>query len=165
MKQIVPVFLFVFIWGSGFAYAGDTALSQAAAVPAGERVANYLQAIMFSAGEVVTARSSGDIFSPIEPFRVAFNYDPEAQVIDVYITGRLEKAEEIKPVMELTQKLIFRLNDKIQKFYGVTLKPEDLSIDYLNVNSGKVVVKLVDGKYTDKTTQEMVSTPTVSPGK
>ncbi|SRR5665213_74558 len=146
----------------GSVYAGNAALSQASAVPTGERIANYLQAVMFSAGEVVTARSPGDIFSPKEPFHLAFNYDPEAQMIDVYITGKLEKAEDIKTIFDLTQKLILRLNDKIKKFYGVNLRVEDLSVDYLNVERGKVIMKFFNGQYIDKTSTEAVLTPTIS---
>jgi len=137
-------------------------LSQAAVVPTGERIANYLQEVMSSACEVVTARSPGDIFSPKEPFRLAFNYDPEAQVIDVYVTGKLEKAEDIKTIFDFSQKLVLSLNDKVQKFYGVTLKATDLSMDYLNVTNGKVMMKLVNGKYTDKTMDTEVAKPTAS---
>jgi hypothetical protein len=143
------------------AQAGNPALSQTSAVPAGERVANYLQALMTSAGEMVTAKSAGDIFSPKDTFHLSFNYDPEAQVIDVYLTGKLEKAEDIKPIFDLTQKLILRLSDKIQKYYGVTLKAEALSMDYLNLNSGKVILKLVNGQYMDRTTPETVAAPAV----
>ncbi|HXL73748.1 MAG TPA: hypothetical protein VN963_09000 [bacterium] len=159
------MFLPVLIVLNGVVHAGNAALSQSSTVPAGERIANYLQAVMSSAGEVVTARSPGDIFSPKDPFQLAFNYDPEAQVIDVYITGKLEKAEDIKPIFDLTQKLVLRLNDKIQKFYGVTLQVEDLSVDYLNVDSGKVIMKLVNGQFVDKTSSEAVSTPTISSNK
>jgi len=162
MKVIRFIFLTVLIFLSRSVYAGDAALARASTVPAGERIANYLQAVMSSAGEVITARSPGDMFSPKDPFYLAFNYDPEAQEIDVYITGKLEKSEEIKPIFELTQQLILRLNGKIQKFYGVTLKAEDFSMDYLNLNSGKVVMKLVDGHYIDKTGPETESTPTIS---
>lgn len=153
--------VFLMVFGDSV-YAGNVALSQFSTVPAGERIANYLQAVMFSAGEVVTARSPGDIFSPKEPFRLAFNYDPEAQVIDVYITGKLEKTEDVKPIFDLTQKLILRLNDKIQKFYGVTLKAEDLSMDYLNVERGKVIMKFLNGRYVDKTSTEAAPTPMIS---
>lgn len=160
--RIRVLFLAVLIVLGDSVYAGNTALSQAVTVPTGERIANYLQAVMFSAGEVVTARSPGDVFSPKEPFHLAFNYDPEAQMIDVYVTGKLEKTEEIKPIFDLTQKLILHLNDKIQKFYGVTLNAKDLSMDYLNVEKGKVIMKLVNGQYVDKTLAEAVSTPTIS---
>lgn len=160
--QIRVLFLVVLMVLGDTVYAGNAALSQALTVPTGERIANYLQAVMFSAGEVVTARSPGDIFSPKEPFHLAFNYDPESQVIDVYITGKLEKAEDIKPIFDLTQKLILRLNDKIQKFYGVNLKVEDLSMDYLNVERGKIIMKFLNGQYVDKTSTETVLTPTIS---
>lgn len=160
--QMWFLFLAILMVLNGLVYAGNVALSQASTVPTGERIANYLQAVMFSAGEVVTARSPGDIFSPKEPFHLAFNYDPEARVIDVYITGKLEKAEDIKPVFDLTQKLVLRLNDKIQKFYRVTLKVEDLSMDYLNVERGKVIMKFMNGQYVDKTSTRVVSTPTIS---
>ena len=165
MKIIRFIFLTGLIFLSRAVYAGDAALAQASTVPAGERIANYLQAVMSSAGEVITARSPGDMFSPKEPFHLAFNYDPESQVIDVYITGKLEKSEEIKPIFDLTQQLILRLNGKILKFYGVTLKAEDFSMDYLNLNSGKVIMKLADGHYIDKTGHETDSTPTISPTK
>jgi len=160
--QMWFLFLVILMFLNGLVYAGNAALSQASTVPTGERIANYLQAVMFSAGEMVTARSPGDIFSPKEPFHLAFNYDPEAPAIDVYITGKLEKAEDIKPIFELTQKLILRLNNKVQKFYGVTLKAEDLSMDYLNVERGKVIMKFVNGQYVDKTSTETVPTPTIS---
>jgi hypothetical protein len=165
MKVIRFIFLTGLIFLSRSGYAGNAALAQASTVPAGERIANYLQAVMSSAGEVITARSPGDMFSQKDPFHLAFNYDPESQEIDVYITGKLEKSEEIKPIFELTQQLILRLNGKIQKFYGVTLKAEDFSMDYLNLNSGKVAMKLVDGHYIDKTGPETDSTPTISPAK
>src|ERR1700677_4684261 len=108
------IFLTVLMLLSGFVYAGNVALSQTSTIPVGERIANYLQGVMSSAGEVVTARSPGDMFSPKDPFHLAFNYDPEAQEIDVYITGKLEKSEDIKPIFELTQQLVLRLNGKIQ---------------------------------------------------
>jgi hypothetical protein len=160
--QIRVLFVVILTVLRGSVYAESAVLSQASTVPAGERIANYLQAVMFSAGEVVTARSPGDIFSPKEPFHLAFNYDPEAQMIDVYITGKLEKAEDIKPIFDLTQKLILRLNDKVQKFYGVTLKVEDFSMDYLNVERDKVIMKFLNGQYIDKTSTEAISTPTIS---
>jgi hypothetical protein len=161
--QIVFLFLAILMVVNGVVYASNPALAQISNVPTGERVVNYLQALMTSAGEMVNARTSGDIFAPKKPFHLAFDYDSEHQVIDVYIVGEYEKSEEIKPIFDLTQKLIFRLNDKIQKFYGVTLKPEDLSMDFVNVNSGKVLMKLVNGQYIDKTVGESASTPTISP--
>jgi hypothetical protein len=145
---------------NGLAYAGNSALSQTSAVPAGERVANYLQAVMSTAGELVTAQSPGDMFSPKEPFHFAFDYDPERQVIDVYIIGKLENADDVKGILESAQKLVFRLNDKLQKNFSVTLKPEDLSMDYLNNKSGKVIVKFVNGEYIDKTKGVVESAPT-----
>jgi len=164
-SQIVFLFLLILMAVNGFAYAGNAALAQVSNVPMGERVVNYLQALMTSAGEMVNAREGGDIFAPKKPFHLAFDYDSEHQIIDVYIVGEYEKSEEIKPIFDLTQKLIFRLNDKIQKFYGVTLKPEDLSMDFVNVNSGKVLMKLVNGQYVDRTVGESILTPTISPTK
>jgi hypothetical protein len=159
--RFVFLFLLVLMVLNGPVYAGNPALAQTSNVPTGERVANYFQALMTSAGEMVNAREDGDIFAPKKPFHLAFDYDPERQVIDVYIVGAYEKAEEIKPIFDLVQKLIFRLNNKVQKFYGVTLKPEDLSMDFINVNSGKVVMKLADGKYVDKTTEDISFTSTI----
>jgi hypothetical protein len=152
----------LFIGFNGLAYAGNSALSQTSPVPTGERVANYLQAVMSTAGELVTAQSPGDMFSPKEPFHFAFDYDQERQVIDVYIVGKLENADDVKGIMESAQKLVFRLNDKLQKNFGVTLKPEDLSMDYLNNRTGKVIVKFTNDQYIDKT---VAVTPTISATK
>ena len=163
MKVAVGILLTLLMFLTGVLYAGNDALSQTSAVPTGERIANYLQGVMTSVGEMVNAKNPGDIFSPKEPFYLSFDYDPEHQVIDVYITGKLENPQDIQPVIELTQKLVLRLNPKLQKYYGVTLKSEDLSMDYLNVNNGKVLVKWVNGQFVDKTKNIIILTPTVSP--
>ncbi len=144
-------------------YAGNVALSEKSMVPVGERIANYLQAVMVPAGAAVDAKNPGDVFNPRDPYRLSFNYDPEGQVIDVYLTGGSDNIDEIKNRFVLTQELILKLNRKIEKYYGVTLKAEDLSMDYLNVKTGKIMLKWVDGQYIDKSQPSPVPQVTPTP--
>jgi hypothetical protein len=145
---------------SGLAYAGNAALSQALSVPAGERIANYLQTVMSPVGEVVTAWSPGDVFSPKDPFHLAFNYNPETRVINIYLTGKLEKSEDIKPIFDLTQKLILRLNGKIQKIWS-HFKSRG-PVDGLFKCEQRQGYSRIDGKFLDKSGPETALTPATS---
>ena len=155
----------LFFLSSSVLYAGNVALSEKTSVPVGERIANYLQAVIFSASQIVGDRSGGDMFSGHEDQRFSFNYDPEQQVIDVYVVGNLESVSDIEKRLDFTQKLILGLNQKIKKYYGVELGVNDLEIDYFNRKYGQEVVKYKDGKYIDKSKQMTLEPTPVEPLK
>lgn len=140
-------------------WAGNVALSQTQAVPAGERIANYLQAVVQSEGDIINFKDKGDVFSGHLPHRFAFNYDPDQQVIDGYVIGDLDQVKDIERMLDLTRKLVLSLNKKIQKYYGVTLKDDDLTLDYFNVKLGQEVVKYANGQYIDNS-KNLQPTPT-----
>ncbi len=140
-------------------WAGNASLSQTQAVPAGERVANYLQAVVQSEGDIINFRNKGDVFSGHAPHRFSFNYDPDQQVIDGYVIGDLDDVSDIEKMLDLTRKIVLSLNKKIQKYYGVKLEDNDLVLDYFNVKIGQEVVKYTNGQYIDNG-KNLVPTPT-----
>jgi hypothetical protein len=156
----VKYFIFVFLFFSSTAYAGNAKLSERALMPRGERIANYLQSVVSSASELVNAKNQGDIFGGHTPDRFSFNYDPDEQVIDVDVLGGLESYDSAQKMLELTQKLIFSLNRKIEKYYGVTLTTDDLAMVYFNTMTGSSIAKFENGQYIDKLKDRTLLSPT-----
>src|ERR1035441_8641173 len=69
----------------GFADGGNDALAQPQTVTAGERVAQYLQSLMISAGAILEARKPGDLLNSPEVYRVGVVYEPVEKVIDLSV--------------------------------------------------------------------------------
>jgi hypothetical protein len=156
LKHLVLALLFL----SSSAYAGNAKLAERSSVPTGERIANYLQAVVSSASELVNAQNQGDLFGGHTPDRFSFNYDPDNQVVDVDVVGGLETYADARKMLELTQKLVFSLNRKIEKYYGVTLTTDDLTMVYFNAKTGSSVAKYEKGQYIDKLKEQPYLTPT-----
>jgi len=155
--------LFLSLWLLGSAaQAGEAALSETTAVPKGERIANYLQSVITSAGQLVNAKNPGDIFSPKTPQSFSINYDPAEQVIDVDVLGDLDNFQTAQKMLDLTQQLVLSLNKKIEKYYGVTLTGKDLAMVYINAKAGALIAKYSNGKYEDELQGKALPVPTTA---
>jgi hypothetical protein len=144
------------VWALGFilflagrAEAGNGALAQLQAVPAGERVANYLQSLMSLTSQILAARNQGgiDLFNERDAYRVSITYNPDLMVVEASIVGTHDDPKATRDSIELTKGLILGFNKRLQKNFGVTLTEEDLSVDYLNAKTGKILLRYHGGKY------------------
>lgn len=144
------------------ARAGNDLLSQPQTVTTGERVANYLQSLMISAGAILEAKNPGDLLNAPEFYRVGVTYNPEEKVLEIAVVSNQDDPKTAKQKLEMTQKVILSFNKRLQGIYGVTLAENDLWMDYLDAKSGKILLKYRDGKYSEPPSSE--ATPTASVG-
>jgi hypothetical protein len=143
----------------GRAYAGNDALAQPQTVIAGERVANYLQAMMISVSAILEAKKQGDLISNSEIYRVAVTYDPQEKVIELSVVGIQSDPKVAQEKLELTKKLALSFNPKIQRNFGVTLGENDFTMDYLDAKTSHIVLKYRDGQYLAQPKVEEAVTP------
>jgi len=147
---------------AGVVWAGNDGLAVTQTVPAGERVANYLQNYLGTIYTVVEAKSSGGLFDGPQTYRVVVGYDPDQKNLDVTLVGAQQDPKVIEHMMDVMRGIALRLNPKLQKNFGVTLRDGDLSMDYLYAKTGHVMERYREGKYLGPAPMEKdeVSTPT-----
>jgi hypothetical protein len=143
----------------GRVYAGNDALAQSQSVPTGERVASYLQSMMFSVSAILEAKKPGDLISNPEIYRVAVTYDPQEKVIELSVVGLHTDPQNAQEKLEMTKKLVLSFNKKIQRNFGVTLGESDFVMDYLDAKSSHIILKYKDGQYVAQPKVEEVVTP------
>jgi len=131
----------------GLARAENEGMASLQSVPAGERVANYLQAYFMKVGTVVEAKSSGGLFEGAQTYRVIVSYDPDKKDLDVAVIGMAQDPEVEQNMLGTVREILLKLNPKLQKYFGVTLQDTDLSMDYLYAKSGTVLTRFREGKY------------------
>ncbi len=129
------------------AHAENEGLAASQSVPAGERVANYLQAYLLKVGTIVEAKSSGGLFDGTHTYRVIVSYDPEKKDLDISVIGTSQDPEIEQNMLGTVRDIVLKLNPKLRKYFGVTLQDTDLAMDYLYAKSGTVLMRFRDGKY------------------
>jgi hypothetical protein len=145
LKKLLAGFSALFV--VGLAWAGNDSLAVTQTVPAGERVANYLQNYLGMIYTVVEAKNSGGLFEGPQTYRVVVSYDPDQKNLDVTLIGSQQDPQVIQRTMDVMRKITLKLNPKLQKDFGVTLQDGDLSMDYLYAKTGQVLDRYRDGKY------------------
>ena len=133
----------------GFADGGNDALAQPQTVTAGERVAQYLQSLMISAGAILEARKPGDLLNSPEVYRVGVVYEPVEKVIDLSVVGSQGDPQSARRMLELTRGLVLSFNKKLEKNFGVTLRDDDIIMDYLDAKTSRIILKFRDGHFLD----------------
>lgn len=128
-------------------WAENNSLAKTRPVPAGERVAGYLQGYLTKIYTVVETKASGGLFDGSQTYRVVVAYDPGAKELDITLIGSQQDAKTIERMMDVMRKIVLKLNPRLQKDYGVTLQDGDLSMDYLYAKTGQVLERYRDGKY------------------
>ena len=161
MKKTLGVAALLISLGAGPAWAGNDLLSKPQPVTAGERVANYLQSLMISAGAILEAKNPGDLLNAPEFYRVGVTYNPEEKVLEIAVVGNQGDPKTVRQKLELTQKIILSFNKRLQRIYGVTLAENDFWMDYLDAKSGQILLKYRDGQYSEASAPE--TTPAASP--
>jgi len=144
---------------TGLAWAENEGLASLQSVPAGERVANYLQAYLMKVGTIVEAKSSGGLFEGPHTYRVVVSYDPDKKDLDVSVIGIAQDPEVEQNMLGAVRDIVLKLNPKLQKYFGVTLEDTDLSMDYLYAKSGTVLMRFRDGKYMKMGSENPVPLP------
>ncbi len=140
---------------AGMAFAQDEALSARDSVPAGERLASYLQSY-FNTFSSLEALKPGQ-----EPLRANIFYNPGAQIITVLVVGSLTDPEEAKPILTTALKVLMQSAKNVKNSYGFTLSEKDLALLYFSAGSRKSILTLKAGAWTEAVTA--VDTPTASP--
>ena len=146
MNKAVLAFLFAFL-ALGSAQAGNDALAQPQTVLAGERVAQYLQAMMISVSAILETKKPGDLISGPEVYRVAVTYDPQDKLIELSVVGAQNDPKIARDKLEMTLKLALSFNKKIQRNFGVTLSENDLSMDFLDAKTSQIIVRYRGGQF------------------
>jgi hypothetical protein len=142
-------FLAVSAWlGVYPAWAGNDALAQTQAVPAGERVAGYLQTMLTAVGQLMAFKHSGGISA--EKYQPTVLYDQKNKAIQVSLVGTYTDLKLVKALVDFTREEVLNFNKNLQGDFGVTLADGDLEIDYLNVSSNKTLLSYKDGQYSRK---------------
>ena len=134
------------LW-AGVAQAQNEDMAKLQTVPAGERVANYLQVYLTKLGTIVEAKSSGGILEGAQTYRVTVGYDPDKEGLDVAVIGMAHDPEATQKMLGVIEDIILKANPRLQKYFGVSLQEKDLAIDYLYAKTGEVEMRLRDGKY------------------
>jgi hypothetical protein len=158
-KTIYGTALGLLSLGISLAWAGNEGLALPQQVPAGERVANYLQAYWAKIGALVEAKTGGDILGGFQTYKVVVDYDPEKKVLEVSLVGMSRDKKIAQQMLEAVKQIILKLNPKIEKRFGVTLQEGDLSMEYLYAKSGETLLRYQDGHFVEGP----VYTPTPEP--
>jgi len=130
-------------------FSQNAGLAKTGSVPAGERVAHYLQIYFEKIGTVVETKSSGGLFGGSKTYRVLVLYDPDRQGLEVTVIGGEDSRAVGQSMLDAARGIILKLNPRLQKYFEVTLQETDLSMDYLCAKNGQVLVRYRDGKYKD----------------
>ncbi len=128
---------------AGMAFAQDDALSARDSVPAGERLASYLQSY-FNTFSSLEALKPGQ-----EALKANIFYNPGAQVITVLVVGSLTDPEDAKPVLTTALKVLMRSAKNVKSSYGFTLSEKDLALLYFSAGSRKSILTLKAGAWTE----------------
>ena len=158
-KVLLGIAIGLLSLGVGLAWAANEGLAVPQQVPAGERVANYLQAYWAKIGALVEAKTGGDILAGNQTYKVLVVYDPDGKVLDISLIGMSRDRKIAQQMLEVAKQIILKLNPKIEKRFGVTLQDGDLSMEYLYAKSGEVVLRYQDGNFVEGP----VYTPTPQP--
>ncbi len=151
-KILLAVVLFAFV---SSARAGNDALSQASSAPLGERVANYLQTMMMVKTAIWEQNRPVDM-DYREEIHMAVSYEPSEKLIGVSVIGVQDDSNYVKSLLERIRKTMLSFDKKLKNDYGVELTESDFSLAYLNVRSGKIILRL-------KETEVGEPTPSVTP--
>ncbi len=155
MKRLILAM--AFLAGTAATYAGNDALSQPSPAPLGERVAVYLQ-MMMSVDSVIWEQSHPAGMDYREAVHMAVNYEPAEQLIGVSVVGTQDDLKYVQALLGKIQKALLSFNKKIKNDYGVELSEQDFSFAYLNVKTGRIVMRLKSGQGVD-----LGPTPTPEP--
>jgi len=143
MKRIVLVAVLLF--GSGVTYAQNDALSQPSTPTLGERVAIYLQNMMTIKTAIWEVNHPTDM-DYREEVHLAVTYEPSEKLIGVSVIGNQGDSKYVQALLEKIQRTLLSMGKKINHDYGIELKENDLSLAYLNTKTGKIVLRLKEGK-------------------
>src|SRR5271154_4145305 len=141
------IFILFFLLFTGFAHAGNDSLAQTQAVPTGERVANYLQTMLTTVGQLLSIKHPPGLFDNGDIFRTTVLYDSENKLIEVSLIGTKNNLDIIKALLEFTKNEIMSFNKKLHENFGTTLAETDLEMSYLNVLSNKTLLRYKNGQY------------------
>lgn len=161
MKRAILLVPLLALASRGF--SGNDQLGEAQTITTGERVAYYLQSQMILASGIQETKDSGDLLNPGDVLRVAVTYEPTRKVIEISVVGNRKDVEKAQERLEALQKVILKLNKKIQVNFGVTLALGDISMDYLDAKTGKIVLRCRDGKFLDPSGNVVEAEATPSP--
>lgn len=60
--------------------------------------------------------------------------------------GNQDDSKYVQALLEKIQRTLLSMGKKINHDYGIELKENDLSLAYLNTKTGKIVLRLKEGK-------------------
>jgi hypothetical protein len=146
MKKFILVM--AFLAGTAAAHAGNDALSQPSPAPLGERVAIYLQ-MMMSIDSAIWEQSHPIGMDYREVVHMAVNYEPAEKLIGVSVVGTQDDLKYVQALLAKIQKALLSFNKKINNDYGVELSEQDFSLAYLNVKTGRIIMRLKGGQPVD----------------
>ncbi len=153
MKKIIFAAL---IWLSLVsAQAGNDLLAQASATPLGERISLYLQNMMLVKSAIWAQYHPAEM-DYREDLRLAVTYEPGEKLIGVSVIGIQEDPVYAQAWLGKIQKTLLSFGKKIKEDYGVDLTEGDFSLAYLNVRTGKIVLRMKEG-------QSVLPEPTPTP--
>lgn len=135
----------VLFLAAGWAAAGNSGLASLQRVPAGERVANYLQAYLTTIGTIVESENSGGILEGARTYRVVAAYDPDQEAMEITLIGMQRDPATLREMLGVVRKIILKLNPKLRKNFGVTLGEGDFRMTYLYAKSGQVLMRYPEG--------------------
>ena len=158
-KKTAGAVLLAALLGAGAVRAGNDGLVATQPVPAGERVASYLQAYLTKICAVLETRNSG-LIEGFQTYQVVVTYDPDLKDLDLTMVGTQQDLKVIEHMMDVIRGIVLKLNPKLQKNFGVTLRDGDLSMDYLFAKTGQIMDRYRDGKYLGPSRNQDESTPT-----
>jgi hypothetical protein len=144
MKEIILAIVLI-ASGSTAAYAGNDALAQASPAPLGERVANYLQTMMTVKTAIWEQNHPADM-DYREEIHLAVSYEPSEELIGVSVIGSQNDPRYVQALLAKIQKTMLSFGKKIKNDYGAGLTEGDFSLAYLNVKTGKIILRLKEGK-------------------
>ncbi len=155
MKRYILVM--AFLAGTGVACAGNDALSHSSPAPLGERLALYLQGMM-TIESAIWEQNHPAGMDYREGVHMAVNYEPAEKLIGVSVVGTQDDLKYVQGLLEKVQKALLSFNKKIENDYGVELSEQDFSFAYLNVKTGRIMMRLKSGQGVD-----LGPTPTPEP--
>ena len=142
------------------AHAGNDALAQPSSVPLGERVAHYLQNMMMIETAIWEQNHPADL-DYREEIHLAISYEQTEKLIGVSVIGVQDDPKYVQRLLEKIQKTMLSFSKKIKSDYDLDLTIADLSLAYLNVKTGKIILRLRGGELVDAAPAS--PTPVVKP--
>ena len=135
---------------TGLAWAGNDALSSKGQISKGERVSAYLQTMLTIKSQILDINRPDKTtvgFDYQEPIRLAVTFEPVPKTIEVSMVGTMEDSKNVQGLIGYVKKTILGYNKRLKDDFDVFLDEKDISIGYLNVKNGKIVVQFKDGKF------------------